>query len=176
MIRERRGCEGGTSRRGRTRARSLTALVGMTLLAGLFVGVTAKAAPVPAQPVQNGDFEADAVGGSYYTVPSGTISSWTLDSGSVDLLNTYTPDNTTGSGNSVDMDGNNPGQISQTVTTLDYQQYSIQFFLGGNNGVNCAGAAPTASTKLLKVLWNGVQQGPTLSVDAANPGFVQESV
>ena len=162
MFRGRHDPKGGVPQ-GFTRRRTLTALVGLSLLATVIVGVSAQANPVPPQPVQNGNFDTDSVGGAYYTAPPGAISNWTVDSGSVDLLNTYLADHTTGSANSVDMDGNTPGAISQVVSTLAYQQYTIQFYLSGNNGSDCAGATPTTSTKSLNVLWNGVQQGETLT-------------
>lgn len=82
--------------------------------------------------VLNGTF-SNSPGGAYTTVYAGqnTISKWTVDSGSVDWINSYWQTPPAGGG-SIDLDGNSPGSISQTLATVKNQIYQVSFYLSGN--------------------------------------------
>jgi choice-of-anchor C domain-containing protein len=92
--------------------------------------------PIHAQAttLSNGTFADPACAAAYCTVfapDSSTIANWTVVSGSVDLITTYwqAPP---GGGNSIDMDGNAPGEISNTFATIAGVQYVVNFDLSGN--------------------------------------------
>ncbi|HEY1925980.1 MAG TPA: choice-of-anchor C family protein [Caulobacteraceae bacterium] len=80
--------------------------------------------------VTDGNFDSPSGGGSFTTYfASQSFSAWTVDSGSVDLIGGYwqAP---AGAG-SVDLDGNSPGAISQSITT-GKGAYELTFDLSGN--------------------------------------------
>jgi choice-of-anchor C domain-containing protein len=80
--------------------------------------------------VSDGDF-ANALPGFATVGAGGAIGAWTVNpGGSVDLIGGYWQSPTAGGG-SVDLDGNSPGGISQTLT-LGPGSYSLSFFLSGN--------------------------------------------
>jgi choice-of-anchor C domain-containing protein len=69
--------------------------------------------------------------GTSFGSASNSSGPWTVTTGSIDLIGNYwqAPFNY---GGSVDIDGNSPGGISQTVTTVPGQQYLLTFWLSGN--------------------------------------------
>lgn len=83
----------------------------------------------------NGSFETQSpkfIGG-YTTLgtTSTDLTGWTIDSGNIDLINTYW--NAQDGNYSVDMDGGVAGTISQTVTGLvSGAFYQVSFWLAGN--------------------------------------------
>ena len=102
----------------------------------LFLGLafSLAAGSAGAATVQNGGFESPGTfSGSFQTINAGSASltGWSIDSGSIDLINTYWQ---SGSGNySLDLNGNAPASISQTITDLTIgQQYRLSFLLAGN--------------------------------------------
>jgi choice-of-anchor C domain-containing protein len=82
----------------------------------------------------NGSFEQPATfNGGFTTLSAGnpTLTGWTVDSGSVDLINTYWQ-NADGS-YSLDMSGGSAGAISQMITDLVVGNwYSVLFSMAGN--------------------------------------------
>lgn len=78
--------------------------------------------------VADGTFAGSA--GSFTTVNSGgSIGAWTVGGNSVDWIGSYwTPP----VGQSIDLDGNAPGAISQTLTGLAAGEYTVTFDLSGN--------------------------------------------
>ena len=78
--------------------------------------------------VADGSFAGSA--GSFTTVNSGgSIGAWTVGGDSVDWIGSYwTPP----VGQSIDLDGNAPGAISQTLTGLAAGEYTVTFDLSGN--------------------------------------------
>ncbi len=78
--------------------------------------------------VADGTFAGSA--GSFTTVGNtGSIGAWTVGGNSVDWIGSYwTPP----VGQSVDLDGNDPGAISQTLTGLVGGEYTVTFDLSGN--------------------------------------------
>lgn len=84
--------------------------------------------------VVNGDFEQPGTySGSFSTLSAGStaLTGWTIESGSIDLINSYWYN---ASGNySVDMSGGSAATISQLVTDLVVGNwYSVFFDLSGN--------------------------------------------
>jgi choice-of-anchor C domain-containing protein len=80
--------------------------------------------------VTDGTFDSPSGGGSFTTEFAGqTFNAWTVDSGSIDLIGSYwqAP---AGAG-SVDLDGDSPGAISQSITT-GKGAYELTFDLSGN--------------------------------------------
>ena len=95
----------------------------------LFVAHSASAASI-----QNGSFETGSVApGDFTTLGTGStaIDGWTVSSGTVDYIGTHWP---AADGNrSVDLSGDVPGAISQTVGGLVVgQQYTLTFSLASN--------------------------------------------
>jgi choice-of-anchor C domain-containing protein len=101
----------------------------------LFLGLafSLAAGSAVAATVQNGGFESPGTfSGSFTTIGTGgSLPGWSIDSGSVDLINTYWQN---GSGNySLDLSGNAAATISQTITDLTIgQHYRLSFLLAGN--------------------------------------------
>jgi choice-of-anchor C domain-containing protein len=110
--------------------------------------------------VQNGEFNNPWGGGSY--TPYGTggnFGGWNVDSGSVDLIGGYWQSATVGGG-SVDLDGDSPGAISQSLTT-GTGTYKLTFSLSANpdNGL---------STKSVRVSVADIVQDFSYTLTGAN--------
>jgi choice-of-anchor C domain-containing protein len=102
------------------------------LLAGAVLLLGAQSAS--AASILNGSFESGSVApGDFTTLGTGStaIDNWTVSSGTVDYIGTHWP---AADGNrSVDLSGNVPGAISQTVGGLVIgQQYTLSFSLASN--------------------------------------------
>ena len=65
-------------------------------------------------------------------VDSLTIPGWTVTQGSVDWIGTYWQAPLSSGQASIDLDGNSPGAISQTLSTTPGQSYIVTFYLSGN--------------------------------------------
>ena len=115
------------------RSKVLKLLAGVSLLSLTALGAVPAGAS-PANIVQNGSFlNGTHSPGSFVDLnpTSGTqISDWTVSSGTVDWIGSYwtTPNN----GYSVDLNGINPGAISQTLSTVPGATYVVSFSLAGN--------------------------------------------
>jgi choice-of-anchor C domain-containing protein len=84
----------------------------------------------------NGDFTqySGTQSPSYTTIGAGStfLTGWAVTSGSVDVINSYWPSPPQG-GNSVDLDGDAPGAISQTLMNLSTgTTYVLSFELAAN--------------------------------------------
>lgn len=97
-----------------------------------------------AELVTNGDFESPSSIGSlatYTAVDSSSLfisgNGWTVSTGDIDHIGTYWVG--ADGGESIDMDGNNPGQIQQTLVTVIGQEYVLSFFLAVNSDVATSG-------------------------------------
>ena len=98
-----------------------------TLAAALVFGLTGAAS---AAGVLDGNFSEGAGAGSFQTKLDGSsIGAWTVG-GSVDLIGGYWQAPPTG-GYSIDLDGNGPGSISQSLS-LAAGTYELSFYLAGN--------------------------------------------
>ena len=99
-----------------------------TAAAALFLGLSGAAS---AANVLDGNFSEGALAGGFQTIGSGgSIGAWTVSSGSVDLIGSYWQAPPTG-GYSIDLDGNGPGALSQSLA-LAAGHYELSFYLAGN--------------------------------------------
>ncbi len=102
--------------------------------------------------LSNGSFENPALSSTtqFTTIlAGGTIGAWTVGAGGVDLIRTYwTP--YSGS-QSIDLNGNSPGSISQTIATTAGGRYTLTFALAGN--------PDNASNKVLNILFGSQNLG-----------------
>lgn len=79
--------------------------------------------------VSNGGFELPVVVGSHLNMSSG-LNGWTISAGDIDVIGNFWVSQ---SGNqSLDLDGGQPGTISQTLTTIVNQAYVLRFWMAGN--------------------------------------------
>jgi choice-of-anchor C domain-containing protein len=114
-----------------------------TLAAGAAIPLSAAQAVT----VVNGSFEQGLANiGAYTTINSvdtTSITGWTVATGSVDYIGTYWQ--AADGSRSLDMSGNGPGSITQTINGLTGgQQYKVSFDLAGNTD-------GTPTTKTLSV-------------------------
>lgn len=106
----------------------------LALAAALLAGATQ--ANAANNLVVNGDFEAQTVvdtNAGFDTFSSGSqgLVGWTIDLRTVDLVsNTYWT--AAGGNNSLDLNGTNKGVISQVMSTVVGQVYTLSFDLAGN--------------------------------------------
>jgi choice-of-anchor C domain-containing protein len=92
--------------------------------------------------VTNGSFETGTFSGAPWDTlfPGNTnLTGWTVDSGSVDWTGSYWP--ASAGSRSIDLSGNEPGAISQTLATTTGNTYAVSFDLSGNPA--CGPAAKT---------------------------------
>ncbi len=98
--------------------------------------------------VANGGFEQPVLTTSGFVTygTGGALTGWTIDSGSIDHIKSYWPpfEGT----QSIDLDGNTPGSISQTIATVPGQAYKISFAYSTNPDRPSGDAA-------MDVLWDG---------------------
>ena len=96
------------------------------------VALVALAPLANASAFTNGSFESSSFRGGFTTLGTGSsgLTGWTIDDGSVDLINTYWQ---AAAGNySLDLSGSGPAKISQTFDTVSGQSYVVSFSLAGN--------------------------------------------
>jgi choice-of-anchor C domain-containing protein len=127
--------------------------------AAVVLGATSQAS---ANLVADGDFSIPPVDGDFTTINAGgTIGPWSVDTGSVDLIGNYWQAPPLGGG-SVDLDGNAPGSISQSLD-LGAGNYSLSFYLSGNpDGL--------PSTKTVEVTIGGVTKTFTFTIGGNSHG------
>ncbi len=83
--------------------------------------------------VTNGGFEAGSINpGSFTTLFGGStsITGWTVGPDSIDYIGSYWQ--ASEGARSVDLSGNSPGSIAQTLTTVAGKYYKVTFDLAGN--------------------------------------------
>lgn len=104
----------------------------LALLASIALGLVS--APASAVVIFSDNFDADVTG---LNAPGGLIN-WTIDNGTVDVINsgTFSIDCVGGAGKCIDMDGStgNGGRIisKQTFTVLPGQTWSLRGLISGN--------------------------------------------
>ncbi len=84
--------------------------------------------------IVNGGFAGpDAPDGSFQTVgvSTGVIPGWTVSSGNVDWIKGYWQ-SSDGDGFSIDLNGDQPGAISQTIDTVIGKTYTLTFDMSAN--------------------------------------------
>lgn len=101
-------------------------------------GVTSAPAKQGASIVTNGDFSSGTLG--TYGGGSTAVTGWTVTGNSVDFCNCWSGPN---GQPQIDLNGNAPGGISQTLTTVAGQTYELTFALAANTG---SGSAPYLRT------------------------------
>jgi choice-of-anchor C domain-containing protein len=92
--------------------------------------------------VSNGSFETGTfTANPFDTLPAGStaLTDWTIDSGSIDWIGSYWQ--AADGSRSIDLNGNETGAISQTLTTTIGNTYVVTFSLSGNPD-----GPPTAKT------------------------------
>lgn len=106
------------------------ALVAGVAAAALAVAGTAAAAT---NLIVNGGFKGPQLNGSFVTVGVGSnlIPGWDVLAGNVDWIKGYWP-GSDGDGFSIDLNGNTPGTIGQTITTQVGQKYWLTFDMNAN--------------------------------------------
>jgi choice-of-anchor C domain-containing protein len=133
----------------------------------------ASAGSVQAQ-ISNGSFEQGTANiGSFKTLQSGSteITNFTVTCGSVDYIGTYFQ--ASNGTRSVDLNGNEPGCISQTFATIPGATYTVTFDLSGNPDTNSAANLTSPSNKTLIVSADG-SQTQTFSYDTATAGNTRD--
>lgn len=105
--------------------RWLTSVVGaVALLASVSVAQAAS--------FTNGSFEAGTLSNPFSTIGAGSssITSWSVDSGSVDYIGSYWQPQE--GSRSLDMSGSGAGSISQSFDTVNGWQYEVSFYVAAN--------------------------------------------
>ena len=120
--------------------------------------------------IVNGGFESSTFSGLFapYSAGSSALTDWTIESGSIDLINTLWQ-HASGS-YSLDLSGNEDGLISQVFNTTQGQTYRVSFSLAGN---------PDDADKV-KVVQVGMSNEPLYEFDTTgqtrtNMGWVTKS-
>jgi choice-of-anchor C domain-containing protein len=83
--------------------------------------------------ISNGSFETGAFSSAPYdplNAGANNLTAWTIESGSVDWIGSYWQ--AADGVRSIDLSGNGPGAISQTLATTIGNTYVVTFFLSGN--------------------------------------------
>ena len=96
--------------------------------------------------ISNGGFEDSTPNASFQTLTNSALPGWTIN-GSIDLIGSHWKP-AEGS-NSIDLNGNDQGEISQTFSGLSAgTQYIVSFFISGNpdNGLGTKTATLTLGT------------------------------
>lgn len=91
------------------------------------------ASPAGAATLLNGSFEMPDISGGFQTLNAGSsaLEGWTIDEGSVDLINSHWQPQD--GGQSLDLNGNAQGKISQMITDLVVDAtYELSFWVSGN--------------------------------------------
>ena len=131
----------------RSMSGAVTALAALIILSGSVLAVEAT----------NGSFETGNHPDIIFdfvtlNAPSSDITGWTVTSGSIDWIGNYWQ--AQDGALSLDLDGNGPGAIAQTLSTTIGNTYFVSFYLAGNpNGdpvktliVSATGASPATYT------------------------------
>jgi choice-of-anchor C domain-containing protein len=113
---------------------------------------------VSANLVQNGEFESPIAASPWSTLfPGNGLTGWTIETGSIDLINGYWQPHA--GAQSVDLAGNSPARISQTITTVPGASYDLSFWIAGNPDMQ--------GQKVLGVYWDGAELSPAITFDSS---------
>jgi Protein of unknown function (DUF642) len=110
--------------------------------------------PVVANPCPNGGSTNPTAGICTYFGGSTGVTDWTVGGNSIDLISAKTTGSAAAQGGQwVDLSGDAPGSLTQSVTTVAGDKYTLTWYLGGGEG-----AHPTCgqATKVMNVYWDGV--------------------
>jgi choice-of-anchor C domain-containing protein len=108
--------------------------------------------------ITNGSFEDPSVAGGFGTLNAGdpSLTGWTIGGNSIDHIGNYW--NAQSGSQSVDLNGNNTGSISQLISGLtDGQQYTVSFYAAATPTYGAQGLLVSAggSSKLLSLADTG---------------------
>lgn len=149
-------------------------VVGVAFATALAAGAAAPLGGAQAATLINGSFEEGIDPGSFTTIyspDSSSITGWKVVSGNIDYIGSYW--NAADGSRSLDMNGFDPGSISQTITGLTSgQQYKVSFDLAGNPD-----AGPTTKTLDAITASAGTNSFSfsTIGKSKSNMGWVTES-
>ena len=105
-----------------------------SLLIAVLASLASAGPSLGATPLQNGGFEQGDYydPGSWQVVPAGdtSLTGWTVTQGSVDWVSSYW--RAAEGAKSIDLNGNTPGGLSQTFSTIANAKYKVTFFMSGN--------------------------------------------
>jgi choice-of-anchor C domain-containing protein len=107
------------------------------MISAAALAMSVQAAPALAVTVINGGFEDSTASGQFETLGGSQLPGWTVTD-TIDLIGSYW-EGANGSAQSVDLAGNSPGAIQQTINGLIAGQvYRLSFFVSANpdNGPN----------------------------------------
>jgi choice-of-anchor C domain-containing protein len=126
-----------------------------------FLGQTASEQLTYVNLVSNGEFETPVAPYPFTTLIGKQLTGWNIDSGSIDLIGSsdlmhggWQPH--TGA-QSIDLSGNSPAMISQTISTIPGHKYDLTFWMAGN--------PEKQEVKTLAVYWDGNELFPTYTFD-----------
>jgi choice-of-anchor C domain-containing protein len=114
--------------------------------------------------VQNPGFETSGavpVNPGFLTSPPGSLGTWTI-SGTVDVIRNYWQPHS--GDQSLDLAGNGPGEISQSIPTVAGGTYQLSFWMAGNPD----NPDPAQIVKGLEIHWNGNPLTPIQTFDASS--------
>jgi choice-of-anchor C domain-containing protein len=113
---------------------------------------------VSANLVSNGGFESPVAANPWSTIYTGNgLTGWTIETGSIDLINGYWQPHA--GSQSVDLAGDSPGKISQTINTVPGASYDLTFWMAGNPDIQ--------GPKVLGAYWDGAELSPTITFDSS---------
>jgi choice-of-anchor C domain-containing protein len=123
--------------------------------------------------VSNGSFESPVISGGFITQSGSALTGWSI-TGTVDLIHDFWQHSDLDQ--SIDLNGNGTGAISQNLTTDSGQTYVVTFDLAGNSHVDNVGC-PAGAKTLTATAGDG---GGAFSFDASSTsttsmGWTQEN-
>ncbi len=164
-----------------------TAVIASLLVIAAALAATPAASASSGNVVQDGDFSNPTVqaGSQYFCAAGGAgddcptadpqFGAWTVSNGSIQLITSEyaeLPDGDTSASQAVDIDGDGPGAISQTLGTVAGQQYTVAFQLAGDPD-------DTPTVKSLNVIVSGSVVGSytfdTTNTSTTDMGYEPES-
>lgn len=113
--------------------RTVTSLGAVAAMFGVIIGTAAPAGAVLSTTVDNGGFESPAIAPEvFHTYSAGeSIGAWQVVDGSVDIIHDRLWRAAEGE-QALNLNGNEPGTVQQTVSTLPLTKYVVTFSLAGS--------------------------------------------
>lgn len=105
--------------------------------------------------VVNGNFEHPAVAGPFEDLFPPGFRAWTIDGGSINVVHTFW--RAASRKQSLDLNGQSSGTISQGLETVPGADYRLRFSFAGNPDPGCED--PAVPIKRMKVFWDGDSLG-----------------
>jgi choice-of-anchor C domain-containing protein len=118
---------------------------------------------VSANLVANGGFESPVFRTQINTLTGSELTGWTIDKGDIQLIKNIYWESPEGA-QSIDLSGNMPGNIRQTINTEPGAMYTLTFRMAGNPDGNDKDLGN--EQKELEVYWDGTPISPTYTFDS----------